>query len=72
MRCERIRIWRQGTVGQKFGNIGEEQLCVRKIAGSNVKKQRKADKNSVARVRQRTIPTERSPLVGEVSDNVYG
>jgi hypothetical protein len=27
-------------------------------------------KNSVACVRERTIPTERPPLVGEVSDNI--
>jgi hypothetical protein len=28
--------------------------------------------NSVAFVRERTIPTERPPLVGEVSANFYG
>jgi hypothetical protein len=28
--------------------------------------------NSVALVRKRTIPTERPPLVGEVSDNFCG
>jgi hypothetical protein len=28
--------------------------------------------NSVALVRERTIPTERPPLVGEVSTNVCG
>jgi hypothetical protein len=28
--------------------------------------------NSVALVRERTIPTERPPLVGEVSTNFYG
>jgi hypothetical protein len=28
--------------------------------------------NYVAPVRERTIPTERPPLVGEVSANVYG
>jgi hypothetical protein len=28
--------------------------------------------NSVALVRERTIPTERSPLVGEVSANFCG
>jgi len=30
------------------------------------------EKNSVALVRERTIPTERSPPVGEVSANWYG
>jgi hypothetical protein len=29
-------------------------------------------KNSVAVVRKRTIPTERPPLVGEVSANLWG
>jgi hypothetical protein len=29
-------------------------------------------KNSVTRVRERTIPTERQPLVGEVSANFCG
>jgi hypothetical protein len=29
-------------------------------------------KNSVASVRERTIPTERPSLVGEVSANVFG
>jgi hypothetical protein len=28
--------------------------------------------NAVASVRERTIPTERPPLVGEVSDNFCG
>jgi hypothetical protein len=33
---------------------------------------RELQKNSVAVVRKRTIPTERPPLVGEVSANLCG
>jgi hypothetical protein len=32
---------------------------------------KKQNRNSVALVRERTIPTERPPLVGEVSANVF-
>jgi hypothetical protein len=32
----------------------------------------KETKNSVALVRKRTIPTERPPIVGEVTDNFCG
>jgi hypothetical protein len=35
-------------------------------------KKKKLKLNSVALVRKRTIPTERPPLVGEVSANFYG
>jgi hypothetical protein len=35
-------------------------------------KKKKGKLNSVALVHQRTIPTERPPLVGEVSENFYG
>jgi hypothetical protein len=38
-----------------------------KVHAIFIKKNKK--KNSVALVRQRTIPTERPPLVGEVSAN---
>jgi hypothetical protein len=33
---------------------------------------KKTKKNSVALVRKRTIPTERPPLVGEISANLCG
>jgi hypothetical protein len=40
----------------------------------NLKQKQKGKKqtNYVALVRERTIPTERPPLVGEVSANFYG
>jgi hypothetical protein len=44
------------------------EMFVRTIGGP----QTKLKQNSVALVRKRTIPTERLPLVGEVSANFCG
>jgi hypothetical protein len=38
----------------------------------NISKQLKNNINFVALFRERTIPTERPPLVGEVNDNFCG
>jgi hypothetical protein len=38
----------------------------------NITKLKKSKLNSVALVRKRTIPTERPPLVGDVSANLCG
>jgi hypothetical protein len=42
------------------------------IVHANKNKQTKAQTNSVALVFERTIPTERPPLFGEVSANFFG
>jgi hypothetical protein len=44
----------------------------RYTCGKNVPGIKKTRLNSVALVRERTIPTERPPLVGEVSANFCG
>jgi hypothetical protein len=52
----------QGKPGKLVLNIGIVQIrCNRKQTA-----------NSVALVRERTIPTERASLIGEVSANFYG
>ena len=60
-------------------NVNDDGLsrigCINKVedrAGVPDKSKRRAQKNSVALVRERTIPTERPPPVGEVSANFCG
>jgi hypothetical protein len=55
----------QGT--QRKGNV-----CRVKPLPSNGSEDMSVDTNSVALVRERTIPTERPPLVGEVSAKFCG
>jgi hypothetical protein len=45
---------------------------VKRMEGGTGKQTNKNKTNSVALVRKRTIPTERPPLVGEVSANFSG
>jgi hypothetical protein len=40
--------------------------------GQSINMKKNKEKNSVALVRERTIPTERLPLAGEVNANFYG
>jgi hypothetical protein len=47
-------------------------MCLIDCPNSKVQRARSEAENSVALVRQRTIRTERSPLVDEVSCNFYG
>jgi hypothetical protein len=46
-------------------------LVKKGVAPKNFKCLMQSKKNSVARVREQTIPTERPPLVGEASANFY-
>jgi hypothetical protein len=48
----------------------ESQVSVTHLTSRQLKKEKNL--NSVASVRKRTIPTERPPLVGEVSVNLCG
>jgi hypothetical protein len=47
-------------------------LCSRSVTVQQSGSYKNKKTNSVARVRQRTIPTERQPLVGKVSGNFCG
>jgi hypothetical protein len=50
----------------------EASKQLRASRNDGLKLYKKLKHNSVALVRKRTIPIERPPLVGEVSDNICG
>jgi hypothetical protein len=64
------------TLGKLYNFI---EICVRYFDNSIMRNCEfvlysltRTEKNSVALVRERTVPTERPPLVGEVSANFCG
>ena len=59
-------MW-EGNIANNNGKMRNIYTMLNRGSEGNIKK-----KNSVALVRERTIPTERPPPVGEVSANFCG
>jgi hypothetical protein len=63
----------QPFLGAFTGHLKSTIMQITYLLFSHLNKyQQTKTTNSVALVRKRTIPTERPPLVGEVSDNFSG
>jgi hypothetical protein len=68
--------WSPGEMTNSVESVREKKMAVQKIVKQNQSADNTAPsgskKNCGALVRQRSIPTERPPLVGEVSANFSG
>ena len=73
-----VSVWKEklwGQIGEELKKSDEFQcflLHILKLLSFYYHRSSKLKLNSVALVRERTIPTERPPPVGEVSSNFCG
>jgi hypothetical protein len=57
-------------LGQRSAKCSREEIINNEYNINNINNNNNNNNNSVALVLERTIPTERQPLVGEVSANL--